>query len=117
MPAKNSTKTYVENGYYHVYNRGVDKRLIFQDLQDYRVFLSFLKTYLSLKDETNLRNQLSERSLSPKDRDKVWQIMRMDNYSQTITLLAYCLMPNHFHLFLKQKSSSTINANIGMLRL
>lgn len=43
MPAKNSTKTYLESGYYHLYNRGVEKRLIFLDQQDYGVFLSYLK--------------------------------------------------------------------------
>lgn len=46
MPAKNSIKQFVENGYYHLYNRGVEKRNIFQDEQDYAVFLSYLKQYL-----------------------------------------------------------------------
>ena len=47
MPRKNSLKIYVQGGYYHIYNRGVEKRTIFQDKQDYKVFLSYLKYSLS----------------------------------------------------------------------
>ena len=43
MASKNSIKIYVENTVYHVYNRGVEKRGIFEDEQDYRVFLGYLK--------------------------------------------------------------------------
>lgn len=80
MPAKNSIKQYIENGHYHVYNRGVEKRDIFIDYQDYSVFLNYMKEYLdpSGSDPHSLSNQLS--------------------------LLAFCLMPNHFHLLIKQSS-------------
>ncbi len=47
MPAKNSVKQFIENGYYHMYNRSVEKRNIFLDEQDYSVFLGLLKKYLS----------------------------------------------------------------------
>ena len=52
MPSKNIIKTYIENGYYHIYNRGVEKRKIFLDEQDYKVFLSYLKIYLSPKEDS-----------------------------------------------------------------
>ena len=29
MPGKNALKTYIENGFYHVYNRGVEKEIYF----------------------------------------------------------------------------------------
>lgn len=57
MPSKNSLKDYVKGGYYHLYNRGVEKRAIFQDQQDYSVFLSYLKTYLTPKNEQELRQR------------------------------------------------------------
>lgn len=47
MPARNTVKIDVEESFYHVYNRGVEKRTIFQDEQDYKVFLKYLKDYLS----------------------------------------------------------------------
>ena len=46
MPSKNSIKTYVEGGVYHVYNRGVNKQSIFIDDEDYLYFLTLLERYL-----------------------------------------------------------------------
>jgi putative transposase len=109
MPSKNAQKIYIENGYYHIYNRGVEKRLIFQDLQDYKVFLSYLKSYLSPKNDKSLNDQLNSRNISSKEREKVWHELRMRNFNQEIILLAYCLMPNHFHLFIKQKTTEAID--------
>ena len=51
MPSRNVVKEYVADGYYHIYNRGVEKRLLFQDQQDYSVFLGYLKEYLLPKDD------------------------------------------------------------------
>lgn len=115
MSGKNSAKVYVENGYYHIYNRGVEKRLIFQDAQDYGIFLSYLKDYLSLKDEKELRDKLAERNISSGERDNIWRSLRMNNFSQQITLLAYCLMPNHFHLLIKQKNPESIDKFMNSL--
>jgi putative transposase len=109
MPAKNSRKNYVEQGYYHIYNRGVEKRTIFQDPQDYSVFLSYLKNYLSPKNEESLRNKLIGRKISSLERDTTWKLIRMNNFSEKISLLAYCLMPNHFHLFIKQSAADSID--------
>lgn len=92
MPGKNVIKQYVENGYYHIYNRGVEKRTIYQDDKDYKVFLFYLKTYLSPPNS------------SP---DKINSLDQI-NLSQQIKLLAFCLMPNHFHLLVWQKTKDAI---------
>jgi len=115
MPARNSRKQYCENGYYHIYNRGVEKRKIFLDQQDYSVFLFYLKEYLSPKDEDGLHKKLGEETLSPRERDNIIKTLRLNNFSDEITLLAYCLMPNHFHLFVKQKNSVSIDKFINSL--
>lgn len=83
MPAKNTVKVYVENAIYHVYNRGVEKRTIFLDQHDYGMFLHFLKYYLGEPEKTDLLQK--KRSLRGE-----------------IRLLAFCLMPNHYHLLLRQ---------------
>jgi len=104
MPAKNILKSYIENGYYHIYNRGVEKRIIFQDEQDYRVFLHYLKLYLSppdsLRDVYKVYKGLSFVD-PPRERP-------LNNFSQEITLMTYSLIPNHFHLLLKQKPAHAI---------
>src|SRR3989344_6595529 len=115
MPAKNSRKLYYENGYYHIYNRGVEKRKIFLDRQDYSVFLSYLKEYLSPKDENALYAVLSDESSTPSEKDRARKLLRINNFSEEITLLAYCLMPNHFHFFIKQKSAGSIDKFMNSL--
>lgn len=115
MPSRHKIKQYTENSYYHIYNRGVEKRLIFLDLQDYNVFISYLKDYLLPKNEKTLLNKLSDLNTSYKDRDKILKLLRLKNFSNQITLLAYCLMPNHFHLFVKQTDAKSINKFMSSL--
>lgn len=95
MPCKNAIKEYVEGGFYHVYNRGVDKRKIFKIKNDYVVFLHFLKEYLLPLDHPELK-KLQE----------TWSRRKPINCYKDIKLLSYCLMPNHFHLFVEQKSQN-----------
>lgn len=115
MPAKNITKKYIENGYYHIYNRGVERRPIFQDQQDYSVFLSYLKTYLTPQDRDSLRSQLANPHSTAQERDQIRKQISLNNFSEEITLLAYCLMSNHFHFLVKQKSAGGINKFMNSL--
>ena len=68
--------------YFHVYNRGNKKEDVFLDESDFRFFLLRLKQYL-FPDERNK----SRLSLLPEN---------------SFSLISYCLMPNHFHLLLRQ---------------
>lgn len=97
MPAKNSLKDYIENGYYHLYNRGVAKNNIFVDQQDYAVLLSYLKEYLS-----------PPIALTPEQIIQSGSPYQRNNFYEEIRLLAYCLMPNHFHLLLHQNEPRSI---------
>lgn len=98
MPAKNTVKQYSENCYYHLYNRGVEKRNIFLDNQDYSVFLHLLKYYLSPPD---LNNEHPFTNLSLTGFNPV-RLRPMQTLFGEIDLLGYCLMPNHYHLLVKQ---------------
>jgi len=95
MPSKNSVKKYVVNGVYHIYNRGVEKREIFLDEQDYSIFLYYLKSYL-----TPLKEQIKPPSSI--------RYLRDFTLPQEIQLIAYVLMPTHFHLMLKQFTEKAI---------
>ena len=97
MPTKHSVKEYVPDGYYHVYNRGVERRDIFLDNRDYKTFLHFLKLYLSDPEILKGLNPLEGSTL------------RRKNFYQEIDLLAYCLMPNHFHLLVKQRDEDSLS--------
>lgn len=115
MPAKNSRKTYVKDGYYHFYNRGVEKRNIFMDTQDYSVFLLYLKEYLSPKNEKELYLKLADENIKWNEKDKILKLLRLNNFNSTIDLLAYCLMPNHLHLLLKQSAENAIDSFFNSL--
>lgn len=84
MPSRNRTKVYISDSYYHVYNRGLNKQSIFKDDYDYSVFLNLLKRYLSKE--------------SAKDK----QGREYESLNSRVELLAFCLMPNHFHLLIYQ---------------
>jgi putative transposase len=115
MPAKNRKKLYVENTFYHIYNRGVEKRKTFQDKQDYGVFLSYLKDYLLPKDNDLLQTTLADPQIPWSEKDKILKLLRLNNFHGEITLIAYCLMPNHFHLLVKQKGSDSIDKFMNSL--
>lgn len=73
------------------------KGLIFVDDQDYSVFLSYLKEYLSQP--------------TPPTEEEVRESTNTyvrKNYSREIELVSFCLMPNHFHLLLKQNKPRSI---------
>jgi len=92
MPSKNAVKKYVAGGCYHVYNRGVEKRPIFIDDQDYRTFLNILKIVLTPKE----------------DLDNA-EFINITNKADSIDLISYCLMPNHFHFIVKQADETAMS--------
>src|SRR5258706_13815310 len=96
VPANNTLKTYVENSYYHIYNRGVDKREIFLEPRDCIIFLHYLKLYLS-SPESLIKSQVSS-VISPRLLYKINEL----NLNKEVKLLSFALMPNHFHIQVKQ---------------
>ena len=99
MPSRNIVKTYLKGGIYHLYNRGVEKRDIFLDAQDYRVFLRYLKDAL-MSPAASKRKQ---KTFKIKTTTFHGVPRPPKNFYGVIELLAYCLMPNHFHFLIRQK--------------
>lgn len=99
MPSRNAIKLYAPKRFYHIYNRGLNKSLIFNDDLDYRIFLDYLKVALLPLSEI----QKSELAVELMNRK-----LRRHHYPDEIELLAYCLMPNHFHLFVYQHTAHAI---------
>jgi REP element-mobilizing transposase RayT len=93
------TIDFVNGEYYHVFNRGVDKRIIFTNKnQQYFFFrrLKILNTIDSSKRFNNQRNKHKERETA-------------GHGEQLVSIVAYCLLPNHFHLLLKQNVDNGIS--------
>lgn len=75
----------------------MDKNVIFEDKQDYLVFMSYLRDYLSPPKPFTIEE------LTLTDRPYLTK-----NFHKEIILLSFVLMTNHFHLLLKQKQEHTI---------
>lgn len=94
MPHRNVIRELVSDTSYHCYNRGVEKRDIFMDEQDYRAFLRRLELML-------INPELLE-SEKPSDR------IRIKSFYGEVELYAYILMPNHYHLLLYQIEDNSL---------
>lgn len=115
MPARNSIKQYAPDSFYHIYNRGVEKRDIFLDDQDYSVFLSYLKTYLLPKNTAELNKAVQSSEANYKEKARALQLLNLNNFSGEIELHCYSLIPNHFHFLVKQREENSIDSFFNSL--
>ncbi len=83
---------FAKGEFYHLYNRGTEKRTIFLDKQDYNHFL-FLMYICN-----------STRSITLRDIGK-----NFDREETLVDIGAYCLMPNHFHILINEKTEGGIS--------
>lgn len=89
--------TFINQGYYHVFNRGVAKQNIFNGTKDYERFLDALNYY-----------QYS----GPKPKFSTYNRFRAMDFTKNpkiVEIVCYCLMPNHFHLLLRQISDGGLS--------
>ena len=86
----------VSNEIYHVFNRGVEKRHTFMDGTDYLRFINNLALFNDKKAILNAKYHIKEIRLT-------------DGRKPLVDILAFCLMPNHFHLLLRQKEENGIS--------
>lgn len=96
---------FVTNEYYHVYNRGVDKRQVFMNDDDrYR----FLHDLWEFNDEENVAPFIRRTSKNPikTSGDSISPKTVGDTISYSkeplVEISCFCLMPNHYHLLIKQ---------------
>lgn len=80
---------FAEGEFYHLYNRGVDKRTVFVNKEDHDRFQAYL--YI-LNDDSNDR---FGKNFTSKNRVELYSQARID---PLVAIGAYCLMPNHFHI-------------------
>jgi len=85
--------------FYHVFNRGVDKRNIFSNRsQQYFFFnrLQLLNTTDNSKYFNNQRNKHKDQEVN-------------GSGEKLVSIVAYSLLPNHYHLLLKQEVDNGIS--------
>lgn len=88
---------FANNHIYHIYNRGVEKREIFLDKKDY---FRFIHDLFEFNDETPA-GKFSDKSSEFLSEMK-FPTVKKPKRTPLVEILCFCLMPNHFHLLLRQ---------------
>lgn len=91
---------FIEGEFYHVYNRGVDKRTIFLDDYDYARFLQSMDEFNTVNPIGSIYENFFAKKLGLGH--------RVSKNKKLVNITAYCLNPNHFHFILSQVSNKGI---------
>ncbi len=88
---------FVNGEFYHIYNRGLEKKDIFTNQRDYTQFIKTLFYY---------QIQNPKPKFSTYRQSKTFKI---DPSKKIVDIVCFCLMPNHFHLLIKQLQDGGIS--------
>ena len=95
---------FANNEFYHVFNRGVEKRTTFTNRRDYNRFIETMDYY---------RAKDPPARFSYKDRPVI--IKNAIISSPLVEIVCFCLMPNHFHMLIKQIENNGISTFLSKL--
>ncbi len=111
MTAQDSQRVGKEGVYFHIYNKGVESRKLFIDEEDYQVFIGYLRDYISApQDPTKLKQTFSVNG-------RTFQGIphQPKNYFNKVEVLAFSLLPDHFHLLVKENYKDSLQKLIRSL--
>jgi len=114
MPVRKTP--FVNGQVYHIFNRGVNLSNIFFDKRDYRRAINLLSFYQV--GDAPIRYSKFIKSAGEIRKNYEESLKKMQ---RVVDIICFCLMPNHFHLLLKQKEEDGIakfirNFQIGYSR-
>jgi len=90
---------FVEREIYHIYNRGVDKRVIFPTFEDLSRFFEGMSIFNDSSTIGSLGRIIGRRHGVSTD---------SPNKNKLVSFVAYCLNPNHYHFMLEQVADKGI---------
>src|SRR3989344_2815034 len=95
---------FTNGGFYHIYNRGTDKRTIFLDEDDMGRFFQRMEEFNTLEPIGNIYEH-SFLSNFPKklgDRASKLRAGKTPPKKKLVNFICYCVNPNHYHFLLEQ---------------
>lgn len=95
----------VNDEIYHVFNRGIDRRPTFTDKWEYKRALLVTQFYRFADPPAKLSAFLK---IPPEDKEKIMSELQSKG-KKLVEIIAFCLMPNHFHFLLKQVTDNGIS--------
>ncbi|KKN62649.1 hypothetical protein LCGC14_0509920 [marine sediment metagenome] len=100
---------FINNEIYHIYNRGVEKRNIFSDKKDH---FRFIHNLFEFNDENPVLNTgyYFNRQTMEVELRYIEETKKKERKPRKllVEILTFCLMPNHYHLLLRQKKEKGI---------
>jgi len=84
------------------------------ELMDYKVFISYLKDYLSPPPKPE---EIKKITFTLKDQVFKGIPRQIHNYNKDIEMVAFCLMPNHYHFLIKSLNQNSMKDFIHSLAL
>ena len=93
--------------YYHICNRGVNKQVIFHDIPDYYRFLFLILYFQSPINFPQLGRTIKDFIQHP-----ILDIVQEVINKRTVELVGFCIMPNHFHLIIKEVEEGGISSYV-----
>ncbi|MFA6159777.1 MAG: transposase [Parcubacteria group bacterium] len=93
--------------YYHIFNRGVDKREIFLNTQEYDRFILAMQL-LNDKEDGLMIKWRDYKKANPSAKLEAFLKRSFRKQEPLVEIIAYCLNPNHYHFILKQIEDSGI---------
>lgn len=82
---------FINEEYYHIYNRGVEKRMIFSDPSDVARFFKSMEEFNTVEPIGSIFQNSFHKLSCPTSKS-----------GKLVEFIAYCLNPNHYHFILKQ---------------
>ncbi len=98
-------------GIYHVFNRSVAQQNVFRNDGDYRRFFNLLSYYRF----SNPKYRFSQYNRLPRSAQEEWHT-RLIKQDQLVDILSFCIMPNHFHMLLRQRVDGGIQRYARVLQ-
>jgi putative transposase len=101
----------INNHYYHIYNRSIAKYTIFNNNQEFQRILQLIDLYRF----SNFNFKLSYfNDLASITQNKILRKLK-SNDKKIVSIVAFCIMPTHLHLLLKQNESNSISKYMGRI--
>lgn len=104
---------------YHIISRGIDDNLLFKDIDDYYRGIFSIYEFnnakpVSIKHRREIRSRFKKaiRDRVSDGLDSV-SLIEKDEREKMVEILAFCFMPNHIHLLLKQVQEHGITHFMG----
>lgn len=90
---------------YHVFNRGVNKQQIFWDDHDYERAINSMIYYSFAKPRVKYSHL---NRLLDHEQSQIWKDLQ-EKHEILASLIAFVLMPNHYHILIKQTADNGIS--------